>query len=198
MAKNGGSTSHNGRVADSAEEICPLLVDASIPDLQLTTTDRETFDLNAAMAKKPTLLIFYRGGWCPFCNIHLAELQTIQDDLLEMGCQIIAISVDRPEKLVESQQEHQLTYTLLSDSAAVAIRAFGLAYKVSNASANNLKANNMDIEKASAQTHHILPVPAAYIIGTDGVIKFEYINPNYKVRVKSDIILAAPRAEIQV
>ncbi|HKJ70102.1 MAG TPA: AhpC/TSA family protein, partial [bacterium] len=89
-----------------------------------------------------------------------------------------------------SLDEHDLDYTLLSDSAAVATRAFGLAYRATNSNTGRL-------EEASGRDHHILPVPAAFIVGTDGMIKFEYINPNYKVRVKSAIILAAARAEVQ-
>jgi peroxiredoxin len=54
----------------------------------------------------------------------------------------------------------------------------------------------MDIQKGSGQKHHILPVPAAFIIGTDGLIKFEYINPNYKMRIKADVLLAAAKAEL--
>ncbi len=86
-----------------------------------------------------------------------------------MGYQILAISMYRPEKLRESLQRHQLTYTMLSDSAAVAPTAFGLAYTGNNS-------NTSTLEMASGQNHHILPVPAAFIIGTDRIIKFEYIN----------------------
>ncbi|MCF7805334.1 MAG: AhpC/TSA family protein [Candidatus Marinimicrobia bacterium] len=178
------------QVADSAEEICPLLVGQSVPDVQLTTVKGRAFDLTEAIAEKPTLLIFYRGGWCPFCNMHLAELHSIQDDLRELGYQILAISMDRPAKLRESLTEHDLGYTLLSDSAAVATKAFGLAFRATNSNTDRL-------ESYSGRDHHILPVPAAFIVGTDGMIKFEYINPNYKVRVKSEVILAAAKAEVQ-
>ena len=180
----------DNRVAKSAEEICPLLIGHSVPDVQLTTVKGKAFDLSAALSQKHTLLIFYRGGWCPFCNLHLAELQSIQDELRNMGYQILAVSMDRPDKLRESLNEHELTYTLLSDSAAVATKAFGLAYKATNS-------NTGTLESFSGRQHHILPVPAAFIIGTDGMIKFEYINPNYKVRVKSEVILAAAKAAIQ-
>ena len=177
------------QVAESAEEICPLLVGQSVPDVQLTTVKGRSVDLADAIAEKPTLLIFYRGGWCPFCNMHLAELQSIQDDLRELGYQILAISMDRPAKLRESSTEHDLGYTLLSDSAAVATKAFGLAFRATNSNTDRL-------ESYSERPHHILPVPAAFIVGTDGMIKFEYINPNYKMRVKSEVILIAAKSAI--
>jgi len=178
------------QVAESAEEVCPLLVGQSVPDVQLTTVNGSSFGLTEAIAEKPTLLIFYRGGWCPFCNMHLAELQSIQDDLRKLGYQILAISMDRPAKLRESLNEHDLGYTLLSDSAAVATKAFGLAYEATNS-------NTERLESYSGRDHHILPVPATFIVDTDGMIRFEYINPNYKVRVKSKVILAAAKAEVQ-
>lgn len=186
----GDSQGHHAKVADSAEDICPVLVGSAVPDVPLTTVEGEAFDLRAALTQKPTLLIFYRGGWCPFCNMHLAELQKVRADLVDMGYQILAVSMDRPAKLRESLQEHQLDYTLLSDSAAAAATAFGLAFRATSS-------NTQRLEAFSGEDHHILPVPAAFIVGTDGVIKFEYINPNYKVRVKSEIILAAARAELQ-
>jgi peroxiredoxin len=188
---------HPNKVASAAEAICPLLVGAKIPTLTLKTQDGADFDLNAAVAQKPTVLIFYRGGWCPYCNLHLGELQKIEPDLLKLGYQIIAISVDRLEKLAPTIEKQQLNYTLLADNQAGATQAFGLAYKVSDADFQQLQGFGMDLEQASGQQHHILPVPAAFLVGTDGIIKFSYVNPNYKVRVKPDVLLAAAKAELK-
>jgi len=184
----------SNNVADSTEAVCPLLIGEPLPSLTLTTIDGEPFDLNAAVAQKPTVLIFYRGGWCPFCNLHLAELKDIEDDIVQLGYQILAVSMDRPAKLRESLQKHEMNYTLLSDSAAAAAKTFGLAFKVEDEYINKLKGFGMNLEEASGQEHHILPLPAAFIIGTDGLIKFEYVNPNYKVRIRADVLLAAARA----
>ena len=184
-------------IPNSPSEICPLLVGERTPSVTLKTPEGQDIDLKTAVSQKPTLLIFYRGGWCPYCNLHLAELQQIEPDLLALGYQIIAVSVDRFEKLNPTIEEQQLHYTLLADAQATATRAFGLAYKVSDDAVQRLKGFGMDIEDASGRTHHILPVPAAFIIGTDGVIKFSYVNPDYKTRVNGDVILAAAKAEVQ-
>jgi peroxiredoxin len=189
-----GEPTVNNNVASSAEEICPLLTGAPVPSVTLTTIDGEPFTLNSAVIKKPAVLIFYRGGWCPFCNLHLAELKNIEDDLLRLGYQILAVSMDRPAKLRESLQKHEMKYTLLSDSAATAARAFGIAFKVEAEYIHKLLDFGMDLEKASGKKHHILPVPAVFIVGTDGVIKFEFINPNYKVRISSELLLEAAKA----
>lgn len=197
FAGENNMTQDSKKIAASAEEICPLLVGVKIPTLTLKTQDGADFDLNAAAAQKPTVLIFYRGGWCPYCNLHLAELQNIEGNLLKLGYQIIAISVDRFEKLAPTIEKQQLNYTLLADDQALATTAFGLAYKVSDADFQRLQGFGMDLEEASGQKHHILPVPAAFVVGTDGIIKFSYVNPNYKARVNADILLAAVKTELK-
>ena len=196
-ARDTTTTRQFDTIPNSPSDICPLLVGESIPAVTLKTPDGQDVDLKAAISQKPTLLIFYRGGWCPYCNLHLAELQQIEPDLLALGYQIIAISVDRFENLAPTLEKQQLSYTLLADAQATATRAFGLAYTVSDADVQRLKGFGMDIEDASGQTHHILPVPAAFIIGTDGFIKFSYVNPDYKTRVNGAVILAAAKAEVE-
>lgn len=136
-----------------------------------------------------SVLVFYRGGWCPFCNLQLADLNKIENDLRELGYQMIAISIDKPEKLKESLDKHQLSYTLLSDNKAEASTAFGLAFKVSDDYNKMLLSHNMNLEEASGEKHHILPVPAVFIVDKEGVIQFEYVNPNYKARLNSEILL---------
>ena len=191
-----GKPGDANKVADSAEAICPLPIGAKVPRLTLSTADGTQFNLQEAFSQKPTVLIFYRGGWCPFCNLHLAELKDIENDLIQLGYQILAVSMDRPAKLRDSMQKHEINYTLLSDSAAAAARAFGIAFTVSDEDVERLRGFNMDLEQASGKDHHILPVPAVFIIGSDGSIKFAYVNPNYKVRIKAPLLLAAARAEL--
>lgn len=177
----------------SPRDICPLLLGAKLPQLTLTTADGKPFDLNAAIAQKPTILVFYRGGWCSYCNMQLATLQGLVPQLKPMGYQIIAISPDRPEKLRETIRQHKLEYRLLSDSKVIASRAFGLAFQVSKEA---LERDNFaaEIEDGSGEKHHILPVPAVFIIGTDGVIRFEHVNPDHTKRMNPDLLMAAARA----
>jgi len=98
------------------EDISPLLSGESIPVVNLLNAAGQPFDLNAAVASKPTILIFYRGGWCPYCNKQLSGLQEIEQDLRKTGYQIIAISTDSPDNLKQTEIKNKLTYTLLSDA----------------------------------------------------------------------------------
>ncbi len=178
----------------ASAEIKPLMAGEPIPAATLKTADGTDFELQEAIAKHPTILIFYRGGWCPYCNRHLAALQELDPQLRELGYQIIAISPDRPSELAKSTDAGHLTYTLLSDSSMEAASAFGLAFTVDDATIEKYKGYNIDLEAASGESHHKLPVPAVFIVGTDGVIDFAHANEDYKKRIEPDVLLSAAKA----
>jgi peroxiredoxin len=181
----------NKKIPNNAEDICPILIGQSLPKLILRSQDNELVNLNSVIAEKPTLLVFFRGGWCPYCNLHLSQLQEIEPDLIKLGFQIIAISPDKPDVSKLYAQDTETKYTLLSDSDMTAAVALGLAFKVSDATLEKYKTYDIDLQANSGQKHNLLPVPAVFLIGTDGVIQFSYVNPNYKVRVDSGIVLKA-------
>ena len=108
-----------------------------------------------------------------------------------MGYQIIALSPDHPGRLSSAIEKQKLEYLLLSDTEMVTARAFGVAYKVDDQTFERYKSHGLDLERACGEKHHLLPVPSVFIIGTDGIIQFEYVNPNYTVRIKSDLLMAA-------
>ena len=174
----------------SAGDVHPLLIGAAVPNLVLQTPDGKAFDLNQSVKEQPTVLIFYRGGWCPYCNVQLGKLQTIEPERLKLGYQIIAVSPDQPSKLDESVEKHDLTYTLLSDHAMKAAQAFGITFRVDAVTLEKYKGYGIDLEAASGEKHNLLPVPSVFLIGQDGLIKFTYVNPDYKVRVDPDVLLA--------
>jgi peroxiredoxin len=172
----------------------PLMIGTQIPDLTLKTAAGESLNLPAAAKEQPLVLIFYRGGWCPYCNAHLGQLQEIDPQLRELGYRIIAISPDRQEKMDESLDKTKMTYTLLSDSSMEAAGAFGLAFEVDAETMKKLDSYNIDIEDASGEKHHMLPVPAVFLVGTDGVIDFVYANPDYTTRIDPEVLLAEAKA----
>jgi peroxiredoxin len=124
----------------------------------------------------------------------LGQLQEVESEIKDMGYRIIAASADRPDKLSGTADEEQLTYLLVSDSKQSAAKAFGLAFQVGDQTLQRFKGFGKLLEEASGETHHILPVPAVYLIGKDGIIDFTYVNPDYKVRLEPQILLAAARA----
>ena len=189
MAANNRTDIHT-----SAADVQPLLIGMEAPDFTLRDVENQPFSFTSGVQAKPIVLTFFRGGWCPYCNMHLSELRLAEKQLKEMGFDIWFISIDKPELLLESLDDPGIGYTVYSDSALNATRAFGLAFQVDDELNERYLSYDIDLEKASGENHHVLPAPATYIIGTDGVINFAYINPDYKVRLHPDVLLAAATA----
>ena len=181
---------------NNANDISPILIGQKIPALVLKDPQGKDFDLLKNLQKKPSLLVFYCGGWCPYCNTHLQDLRKIEKTLLDKGFQILAISPDLPEHLAATDKQHKLGYQLLSDSKMEAAKALGLAFKVDNKTLDLYKTYNIDLEKSSSEKHHLLPVPAALLVNTEGEVTFTFISPNYKIRVANELILTA--ADLQL
>jgi len=127
----------------------------------------------------------------------LGQLQTIEKDLKALGYQIIAVTTDRPEELKKSVQKHELTYELLSDSSMAGAKALGIAFKVDDGTLKKLVGYGIDIEAASGETHHLLPVPSVFIVGQDGIIDFSYVNPDHSVRLNADLLLAVAKTALK-
>jgi len=188
------STAAAQSYAEDAADVKPILTGTYIPDAMVKTVEGEHISIKKLVHKQPTVLIFYRGSWCPYCNRHLAELQQAEQKLVEMGYQILAVSPDQPQYLKRSLSKHELDYTLLSDSPMELTKAFGLAFKVDDKTVKRYKENGIDLEKNSGYNHHLLPAPAVFLINPDGLITFQYVNPNYKTRIKSEVLLSAAKA----
>ncbi|MCP3980888.1 MAG: redoxin domain-containing protein [bacterium] len=124
----------------------------------------------------------------------MGQLQKIDKQLGELGFQVIAVSPDRPEKIKELMQKSKGEFTLLSDSNLEAARKFGLVYRVNDETFDMLKGFGIDIEDASGEKHHLLPVPALFVTDRSARIHFSYANPDYKSRVSPDVVLAAAKA----
>ena len=183
-----------GALLSRAETIpSALKVGDSIPDVTLRTVEDKEVSLRKLVSDKPAVLVFYRGGWCPFCNAHLQALTSITNDLTKEGIQLIAISMDQPSKLRETMQKDKLDYTLLSDSDAKAVKAFGISYKVDDATLEMMKTHNVDLDAATGNSNHILPDPAVFVVNTKGVIGFVHVNPDFKVRLEPSKVLEAAK-----
>jgi peroxiredoxin len=123
----------------------------------------------------------------------LVQLRDAESKFTELGFQIIGISTDQPSKIRETIEKQNIRFTLLSDSSMKASKAFGIAYEVDNATLQALTQHSIDLNAASGQAHHLLPVPAVFLVDSNGIIQFEYVNPDYSVRVHPDLLLAAAR-----
>jgi peroxiredoxin len=180
-------------VPTDASEVNPVEVGSTAPDVTLTRADGSPVRLQDLVADQPAVLVFYRGGWCPYCNRHLSDLGQVEDELRDLGYRIHAVSPDKPEKVAEKATDGEVDYSLYSDSSAEAARAFGLAFRVDAETYETLLGYGIDLEAASGEDHHLLPVPAVFLIGRDGTIDLRYYNPDYKERLSGEALLEAAR-----
>ncbi len=178
------------------ELVRPLLPGMNAQPFELVSADGSMFSFDPDHLEKPVILSFYRGGWCPYCNRQLAGFRTIEPELLALGYDLIFISADKSELLRESLKMGDVDFLLLSDNDLKAARAYGIAFHVNDEMVTRYQKAGIDLEVASGRTHHWLPVPASFIIDTAGVIQFQYVNPNYRVRVNGDVLLTAARVAV--
>ena len=172
------------QLPEQAEDIAPLLYGEKIPEGVLTTPAGEDHRVAGIIEKKPTVLLVYRGGWCPYCNAHLAEIQQAESEILGLGYQLVAVSPDSPKNLKTTDDKHQLNYSLYSDTRGDFLKALGLAFQAPE------KYSEMLQDRSNGKNKGFLPVPAVFVVDTSGTIRFEYINPDYSTRISAGMLLA--------
>ena len=181
-------------IAESAEQVSPLLPGLTVPNVELKDQYGKTVSLAERFKEKTTVLIVYRGGWCPYCSKQLASVQKIEKELANLNAQLIAVSPDSPEKLAETKITAP-SYQLLSDDSLTLAQTLGLAFYLDDKTAkiyrNKLGVNFVSLE---GEPKVALPVPAVFVIDTNGLVHFQYANPNYKVRLTEDLLLAAVKS----
>lgn len=171
------------QTADKPENIAPLLIGETIPSIELVSNSGKTESTDAFLNKK-SVIIVYRGGWCPYCNKQLAEMQTIEKDILALGYQIIAISPDAPSFLKETTAKEKLNYQLFSDSEGKFSKTIGIAFSTPEKYAKMLG------KYSEEKNTNWLPVPTVYVVNDKKQIQFMYINPDYATRLKANTLLA--------
>ena len=179
------ATSINAQLPEKAEDISPLLIGETMPNTALTGMDGATVPFLDIAKEKPTVLVVYRGGWCPYCNKHLSALGQNEAEILELGYQIVAISPDNIENLQATAEKDEIHYRLFSDGAGEFSKAAGIAFQAPERYGKRL------LDASGGQnTVGYLPVPSVFVLDTSGIIQFEYINPDYKNRLSGRLLLA--------
>lgn len=179
------------RVWPAAEATKPLPKGEKIPAVEVRNANGNPVNLAELVRGKKTVLVFYRGGWCPYCNTHLADLARIQPQLAMNDIQIVAISPDSPETLAGYLEENRVPYALLSDNQHKAMTAFGIAFSVDKPTQDRLAGFGIDLVGASGNETQALPVPSLFLVGPDGTIGYAHSNPDYSKRLNGDQVLQA-------
>lgn len=164
-----------------------LTVGMAAPDFTAPTYEGNKVTLSDYYKKGPVVLIFYRGEWCPYCNVHLKSFQDRLADFKKLGATILAVSVDKQEFGAVTVQKDALGFEVISDPAAEILQAYNVVYKVPDELADKyLNEYHIDLKAHSGREDHVIAVPATYVIDKAGTIVFIYANVDYKVRTKPE------------
>lgn len=181
-------TGSYAQIAEKAEAISPLLIGETIPQDIAATINTNKKNLAAVLKEKPSVILFYRGGWCPYCNRHLSAIGEAEKAILELGYQVIGISPDTEKGLDASVRKNKLNYMLFSDADGKLAKAMGIAFKAPE------KYKNLLLKSSNGENTGFLPVPSVFVVDTKGVILFEYISPNYKERISAALLTGVLKA----
>lgn len=161
------------------------------PDLTLPDAHGAPVSLARLLEKGPVVLVFYRGGWCPFCNMQLKAYQAVLPRIAAAGASLVAISPEKPDDTVTTSEKNALTFPVLSDIAQKAGRAFGLVYAFTDELRSVYDGFNLDIPgKNGSPDDWSLPLSATYVIGSDGRILFADTGVDYRHRTDPLDVLA--------
>lgn len=171
-----------------------LAVGATAPDFALPDATGKTVRLSELLAKGPVVINFYRGEWCPYCNLELRAFQLLQSEFEAAGAQIVAISPELPDHSLSVTEKHELAYPVLSDVGNKVSREFGLVFALAEALRPIYLSFGLDIPTSNGDDSYTLPLPATYVIDTQGVVRYAFANADYTKRAEPSDALAAVKA----
>jgi peroxiredoxin len=168
-----------------------LAVGAQAPDLTLPDATGQMVRLSALWRQGPLVLVFYRGGWCPYCNLELRAWQQHLATLKHLGSMLVAVSPQSPDNSMSTVEKNELAYPVLSDSALEAATAFGVGFELPPALVDLYSRVGNDLPVLNGNGRWVLPVPATYVIGRDGRIAFRHFDVDYRERAEPAEVLKA-------
>lgn len=164
------------------------------PDFELPNAVGETVRLSGLLSSGPVILSFYRGQWCPFCNLELRALQQAMADIEAAGATLVAVSPNTPDTSLTTVEKHELTFPVLSDHDNLVAKQFNLVYEMTEENIENYREKGRDIPTMNGVDKWELPIPATYVIDRDRVIRYAYVEANHRRRAEpSEVVAAAAR-----
>jgi peroxiredoxin len=183
---------HIQQLRDGAISKTMLKVGDRAPSIALADAKGVTVNVGALLKRGPVIVTFYRGGWCPFCNLELKAYQEILPEIAAAGALLVAISPEKPDETLSTAEKNALTFHVLSDVGQKVGRAFGLVYEFSDELRSVYNGFGLDIPaKNGTPDEWALPVSATYVIGRDGTIIYANTDVDYRDRADPRDVLEA-------
>ncbi|MEO9468701.1 peroxiredoxin-like family protein [Parasphingorhabdus sp.] len=168
----------------------------SLPDASLIDATGKSVSLSSLNEAGPLIITFYRGGWCPYCNLELKAYQEILGEITDLGGQLIAISPEKPDNSLTTIEKNALTFSVLTDTGNQLAKAVGIAFELP-AGLQQLFTNfGMNLDELNADTGWALPVPATFVVDGNGRIILADVDIEYTRRLEPSEALAALKSSV--
>ncbi len=160
-----------------------LLVGDKAPEFSVKAQNGTTIVLADLLKKGSVVLFFYRGSWCPYCNRQMAELQDSIQFIVGKGAAVVGVTPETDSSMTQIIDKSHASFPLIHDEKYSIMNSYGVSFKMDTVVFSKYKGYDLKLQKSNGNTDYILPVPATYVIGSDGLIKFVYFNTDYRKRV---------------
>jgi peroxiredoxin len=169
------------------------------PEIVLNNASGKTVDVAALLKRGPVIVTFYRGGWCPFCNLELRAFEKLLPEIKAAGAALVAISPEKPDDTLTTAEKNALSFEVLSDVGQKVGRAFGLVYVFTEELKRAYDGFGLDVPAKNGADEWALPIAATYLLGLDGKIVYACTNVDYRDRADpQDVIELLKTAALAV
>ncbi|MEH6940639.1 peroxiredoxin-like family protein [Bacillus sp. JJ722] len=155
-----------------------------VPDFKLPDATGKTVSITEELSKGPVILTFYRGGWCPYCNLELKAYQREIDTIKDAGATLIAISPETPDASLSTKEKNELEFIVLSDESNKVAEKFDLVFKMPDFLIEVYKDFGLNVSGHNGNNDWELPKPASFVIDQSGKIVFAEVDSDYTKRVE--------------
>lgn len=162
-----------------------------ISDFVLSNQSGDQRSLAELRADGPVVLVFYRGGWCPYCNLELRTYQQILPQLKAAGATLVAITPETPDNSLSTSEKNELEFEVLTDHAAAYAKEIGIAFSLPEDLRELYTSFGADLNQFNGDGLWDLPIPATFVIDTDGKIAFAHVDVDYTTRANTEDVLSA-------
>lgn len=162
-----------------------------IPNIALPNANGKTVNIQEELKNNKVVLTFYRGGWCPYCNLELKALQEKLGEIEAKGAKLIAISPESPDNSLSTTEKNALSFDILTDTNNEVARSLGLVYELPQNLISLYHEFGINLEQSQGMQSNELPIAATYIINQDGIIDYDFIEEDYKLRAEPAAVIAA-------